>query len=73
MMASLDEEITALKALITQYESMLVKAKTTKDRNIILAAITAKEVRLVRLHDLFTQKSQQGKIVCRLLIRTCYI
>jgi hypothetical protein len=55
MMTSLD-----LKASITpRYESILEKAETSEERkDNFLTAITAKEV---RLHDLFIQKSQQGK------------
>jgi hypothetical protein len=71
MIASLDEEITALKASITRYESMLEQAETSEERIVLLQTITA---RSKTLNILLAQKSQQqGKIVCRLLIRTCYI
>jgi hypothetical protein len=69
MIASLDEEITALKASITRYEGMLEQAETSEDRNIILAAITARSNTL----NLLIQKSEQGKIAQILLIRTCNI
>jgi hypothetical protein len=71
MMISLDEEITGLKASITLYESMLVKAKTSEERKSFIDAITESKK---TINILLAQKSQQqGKIVCRILIRTCYI
>jgi hypothetical protein len=58
MMTSLDDKIAALEVSIAQYENMLKEATSEERKDNLLAAITAKEV---RLHDLFIQKSQQGK------------
>lgn len=59
MMASLDEEITALKASITRYESMLEKVETSEERkDLIFAAIIESKK---TLNIFLGQKSQQGK------------
>jgi hypothetical protein len=54
-----DDKIAALEVSITRYESMLEKAETSEERkDLIFAAITAART---NLHDLFIQKSPQGK------------
>jgi predicted RNase H-like nuclease (RuvC/YqgF family) len=63
MIASLDEEITALKASITRYESMLEQAETSEERIEVFQTITARRQNLERLYtQLERQQQTAGKI-----------
>jgi uncharacterized small protein (DUF1192 family) len=70
-MTSIEARITALEAEIEQLTSernrLPPSDETKEDRRGLLAAITAKEV---RLHDL-ERRAQQGKIFCKIPIDGC--
>ena len=72
-MSAIDAKTTALEAEIEQLalerRQLSPSDETKETRRDLLAAITAKEV---RLHDLTLerQQQQQGKIFCKFLIVT---
>ena len=63
-MATLEEEISALKARIEGYEQEYASAATTEARkDSLLAAITAKEARLTALLQQQARQEAPGKLI----------